>query len=166
LFVGKVRHLVLGNGSGQSSTDARYAQYALGLPKVVQQPFGHGIGQSGIVLGYAPNGFLTVDTYYITLLLDYGVAGFVVYFSMFGVAIYEASRRSLLHQTEGDETYLAPLAMALINFVVIKSVFSQPDNHPLVFMMLGAIVAIISKRAASVLPTNGRASAGLSATHK
>jgi hypothetical protein len=30
-----------------------------------------------------------------------------------------------------------------MNFFVIKSVFSQQDNHPLVFMMLGMVVALV-----------------------
>ena len=36
---------------------------------------------------------------------------------------------------------LVPVAAALLNFFVIKSVFSQEDNHPLVAMIVGMIVA-------------------------
>jgi hypothetical protein len=43
---------------------------------------------------------------------------------------------------QGELTMLLPLVVALMNFVVIKSVFSQNANHPLVFMMLGAVVAL------------------------
>ena len=42
-----------------------------------------------------------------------------------------------------DVAFLAPIAIALINFVAIKAIFSQQDNHPLVFMMLGMAGALI-----------------------
>ena len=37
---------------------------------------------------------------------------------------------------------LVPLAIALVNFFVIKSVFSEEANHAIVFMYMGMIVAI------------------------
>lgn len=40
---------------------------------------------------------------------------------------------------------LIPLTIALANFVVIKTILSQLDNHPLVFAMLGASVALIHR---------------------
>ena len=36
---------------------------------------------------------------------------------------------------------LIPIAVCLAAFLVIKSVFSQEDNHPLVAMIVGMIVA-------------------------
>ena len=148
LFVGRIRHLVLGNGSGDYSSDARVEQYKLGLPMVLHNPLGHGIGQAATTLGFAPFGFLTIDTYYLSVLLEYGVAGFVVFYSMFGVAIFESGRRALFSPAEGDQAFLTPLALALVNFIVIKSVFSQQDNHPLVFMMLGIVVALVAREKA------------------
>ena len=37
---------------------------------------------------------------------------------------------------------LAPLLIALTNFLVIKSIFSQQENHPLAFVMMGAVVVL------------------------
>ena len=42
-----------------------------------------------------------------------------------------------------DAALLTPLTVALTNFFVIKAVFSQQDNHPLYFMMLGMLVALV-----------------------
>ena len=150
-FVGKIRRLILGDGSQQSSTDDRLAQYAMGFPKIAHNPFGYGPGMAGITLGYQPFGFLTIDTYYMAIALEYGVLGFLAYYSMFGVAIFQAGKR-VLKSTDslGDHGFLGPLALSLINFVVIKSVFSEPDNHPLVFMMLGAVTALMARTPAGL----------------
>jgi O-Antigen ligase len=145
-FVGRVRKIFFGDGAAISSTSDRIAQYQLGLPKIMEHPLGYGAGMGAQTLGYQPYGFLTIDTYYLAIALEYGVIGFVVYYSMFFVAIYEAGRRALFNQDNGgDQAFLAPLAMSLFNFVVIKSVFSEPDNHPLVFMMLGMVVALVAR---------------------
>jgi hypothetical protein len=145
-LIGRVRSVVFGDGSQLSSTGDRLTQYKLGLPMVMQNPIGHGAGMAAATLGFAPYGFLTIDTYYMAIALEYGVVGFFLYYSMFVVVIYEAGRRALFDaDNDGDLAFLAPIAMALINFVVIKSVFSEPDNHPLVFMMLGMAVALIAR---------------------
>ncbi len=41
--------------------------------------------------------------------------------------------------------YLLPIAIALSNFVIGKSVLSQVENHPLVFMLLGMAIALLAR---------------------
>lgn len=87
---------------------------------------------------------ITIDTYYLSVALEYGVLGFIVFYGMLAIAIYEASRRALFSDLENDtRSFLLPIAVSLVTFVIIKSVFSQQDNHPVIFMMLGALVAIV-----------------------
>ena len=45
-------------------------------------------------------------------------------------------------RVEGELGLLLPMGVALLNFIVVKSVFSQDSNHPAVFMMLGGVVAL------------------------
>lgn len=146
MFVGRFRALILGDGSHANSTDARYTQYAMGFDKILQWPFGYGIGMGGDALGFGLHlGMVTIDTYYLSIALEYGVIGFIVYYGMFAIAIFEGGRRSLLLQSRNvDRSFLLPITVALMVFVVIKSVFSQQDNHPIVFMILGALAAIIA----------------------
>lgn len=139
--------IILGNdGSHANSTQARVDQYTIGFQKIAEWPFGYGIGQSGEALGFGREiaGMITVDTYYLTILLEYGVAGFIVYYGMLAIGIYESGRRSLNPTSNEDKSFLLPIAVSLATFIVVKSVFSEQDNHPVVFMMLGALVAIIS----------------------
>jgi O-antigen ligase len=116
----------------------------LGAKKFLEWPFGYGIGQGAATLDYVnEGGLVTIDTYYLLVLLEYGLLGFIVYYGMFVVGIYEAGKRGMRsHPKQSDRAFLIPIALSLFIFLIIKSVFAQQDNHPLVFMMLGAIMAI------------------------
>jgi hypothetical protein len=147
-FVGRVRSVFWGTGSAIGSTDARKQQWALGWPKVLRHPWGYGIGRDGDVVGWvAPGGAMSIDTYYLSVLVDYGVVGFIIYFGIFVAAIYEVFRLVISKALgEDEEAWLVvPAAIAMANFVVIKSVFSQEDNHPIVFMILGMLIALCAR---------------------
>jgi hypothetical protein len=45
-------------------------------------------------------------------------------------------------RNDGEFQWLGPLAIALFNFIVSKSVFSSEENHPLIFVLLGIVVAL------------------------
>jgi hypothetical protein len=156
-MIGKLRRALWGGGETRASTDARVEQYHLGIPLILKHPWGYGIGQGGGTLGYAPFGFLTIDTYYLVLALEYGVVGFVVYLSFIGFGIWGAGKELLTRgELVNDRGLMAPLAIALLNFIVIKSVFAQQDNHSVAFMMMGMIVAISSQSKTSNGPAGPR----------
>jgi O-antigen ligase len=144
LVIGRIRNVVWGNGAQQASNDARVEQYASGMPMVWSHPWGHGIGTGGETLGFfAPSGLLTIDTYYLAVALEYGVLGFIIYYGMFAIGVaYAAVYAILARNRSGDYLLFLPISLALVNFLVIKSVFSEQDNHPLVFTMLGMLVAL------------------------
>lgn len=143
VLVGRIRAQFWGDGSQQASTDARKTMYREGIPMVLRNPIGHGFGQGGQTLGYVnPAGVLTIDTYYLAVALEFGVVGFLVFYGMFLIAIWKSARTAFFGRVEESE-WLGPLAIALLNFVIGKSVFSNLENHPLVFMMLGVVVALV-----------------------
>ncbi len=74
--------------------------------------------------------------------LELGVIGFFVYFGMFLLAIVRGTQ-TVWRAPTGDALYLVPVTIALANFFIAKSVFSQVENHPLVFMLLGASVGLM-----------------------
>jgi O-antigen ligase len=142
-LVGRLHNLVWGDGSQDSSNQARIDQWILGVPKLLHHPYGYGIGMSADVLGYKSFGTLTIDSYYLAILLEEGIVGFILYYGMILATIYYCTstlwkRRSLV----GETGLLAPIAIALSAFFVEKSVFSEQDNHPLVFMMMGMAAAL------------------------
>lgn len=147
MFVGRFRRIILGDSSHSASTDARYTQYATGFEKMLQWPFGYGIGMGGDALGFGLNthGMMTIDTYYLSIALEYGVLGFIIFYGMFAIAIFEGGRRNLFSPSQNeDRSFLLPITVSLMTFIIIKSVFSQQENHPVVFMMLGALIALVA----------------------
>jgi O-antigen ligase len=145
--VRRIRYAVWGGGEAAESTEGREVQYAMGIPKVLHQPWGYGIGQSGDILDYREAaGNTTIDTYYLSAALDYGIVGFILFFSFFLVAIYKGALALIHHAIRDRELMMImPVTVALINFVVVKSVFSQQDNHPLVFIMVGLLGALLQR---------------------
>ena len=138
----RLHNMVWGGGAQQFSSQARAGQIAAGLPKIMSHPWGYGIGRGGETLHYAnPVGVFSIDSYYLSVALEYGIVGFIVYYMIFIFAIYYGTKSAI--KAKSTETkLLVPLVIALVNFTVIKSVFSQEDNHPLIFLMLGAIMAL------------------------
>jgi hypothetical protein len=135
--------MMWGAGATNASTEARRQQVASGIPKILQHPWGHGIGEGAETLGhYGGSGSLTIDTYYLLVGLEYGILGYILYFGMFLVAVYFGCL-ALLQSKPGEVRLLVPLMISVMNFSIIKSIFSQESNHPLVFCMLGMIVALV-----------------------
>jgi hypothetical protein len=142
-LVGRLRAQVWGDGSQQASTESRFEQWDMGLPKVARNPIGHGVGQGADVLGFTnAAGVITIDSYFLSILLEIGVVGFLVYFGLFLRGIWTATTTVVESQGDQEVRLLLPIAVSLINYVIVKSVLSQDANHPLVFMMLGAVVAL------------------------
>jgi hypothetical protein len=146
-FVSHRVHAVVwgGDATEQGSTDVRREQMTLAIPKVVSRPWGYGMNMAADTVGYrTPGGILTLDSYYLTIVLEYGVLGFIVFYGMFCAAVFAASR-ALLSRTKVDPevALLVPAALALANFIIMKSVFSQDDNHPVVFMLLAMVVILV-----------------------
>jgi hypothetical protein len=56
--------------------------------------------------------------------------------------IWTAARTAVESPADYEIRLLLPIAVALINYVIVKSVLSQDANHSVVFMMLGAVVAL------------------------
>lgn len=143
LFVGRIRNSVIGNGRNQPSNNARMEQFDLAMSKIWQSPlFGFGSGRGGPKVGFTnPAGTLTIDSYYLSILMDYGFIGFFVFYGMLIVAIKRGLSIGLRDLSR--ESHLAvALSIFLIIFIVAKAVLSQELNHPLIFIAMGGIVAL------------------------
>lgn len=159
VFWRRLHVLVIGGGQHQASSDARATQWAMGIPKFTGYPFGHGPGQSGTVLGFFNPGRdnLTVDSYYLTLLLDYGFIGFLA-FMMFFLSSAAHAVRYYFKANDEQQLILLPIGVAIVNFVVIKAVASTEVLMPVTIMLAGfaiGIAAHIIKNGAG--PAPGRA---------
>lgn len=142
-LVGRLRNEFWGTGQQQFSTQSRLDQWASGMPKIAANPLGYGVGQGGRTLGWTNlAGTLTIDSYWLTILLEIGVIGFFVFYGLILRGAFVAAKTALQAPDEQELRLLVPMSVALLNFVIVKMVFSQDANHPLIFMILGAVVAL------------------------
>jgi hypothetical protein len=143
-LVGKIRRKVWGDGSQAASNETRKEQWIVGMPKVFKHPFGHGYGMAGSTLGMSNGaGVGSIDSYYLNLLLDTGFLGFLFFMAIFWSGGVNGFRNILTGPNTRETRLLIPLVVSLAAFIVVKAVLSQDANHPLVFMILGAVVALI-----------------------
>ena len=142
----RLHRIVWGGGETQFSTDSRLEQFHKAIPLILRRPFGYGAGKGAEALGFTnPSGTLTLDSYYLTIALEYGLIGFVCYYGMF-IAAGVYSFRSMLSSKDSKYDILIPLMVSIAVFIVVKSVFSQQDTHPLVFMILGMVAGVLRHR--------------------
>src|SRR3546814_742281 len=126
--------MFIGGGQHQASNDARTSMYQDGIPRMLSNPWGFGANQGAAALNYRlPSGMLTIDSYYLSIGLDYGVLGFIAFYGMILYAIYVCVRIYLTVRDE-EATIAAPLAMALGIYFIIKAVLSQPQNQPFLYI--------------------------------
>jgi hypothetical protein len=99
-------------------------------------------------MGYAAGAYVTIDSYYILCTLEFGALGILAFLSIFGGAILAALRTAFEEKLDptSEDALILPIAVGLAAFLVIKLAFGQPDNHPLLFAMVGMIVALRSRR--------------------
>lgn len=148
--VRRLRSMVWGSGAQAASDDSRQLQMEMGSVDIMNRPWGHGIGRAADTLGFQNGaGILTIDNYYLSILLEIGIIGFVAYFGMFIVAAIRGGLRAV-HEQEEANLWVIPAVIALANFIIIKSVLSQQEGHPLVFAILGMVVAILARPVGAV----------------
>jgi hypothetical protein len=147
MFVHKIHVIVFGGGAQAASNAARGNQFKMALPALLRNPIGYGAGQAGDKMGYGAGDFVAIDSYYIVLALDYGVLGLALYVGIFAMVIGASVMVMLRANPSRDREIglLMPLATCLSAFLVIRGVFGQPDIHPMIFMMLGMVVALVAR---------------------
>lgn len=144
LFVGRIKAKVWGMGQFNDSNQARIDQWHMGIPKIFTHPLGHGVGTSAEALGYANlAGTITIDSYYLSVLMDYGFIGFIAFFGNFVISALQGGFYAMQDNgSDRDVAFLLPLAASLVSFLAMKTFFAQDDNNPIAFMMVGIIVAL------------------------
>lgn len=152
--VDALRIRILGGGQAQASNDGRQMQFDMAPPVIMQSPiFGHGGAQGGVALGFRnAAGELTIDSYLLSVILDYGIVGFVLFYGSLACAAFFALRWALrsdvsvVDPAEREEIdYIFPIGVMLAQFYVIKTVLSQEENHTILFMMFGALLALFAR---------------------
>ena len=135
LFWQRANRMVFGYDDGD-----RWLQWEMALPHIQSNPItGHGMGSSGKIIGYGvESGMPSVDSYVITLLVENGVPGCLLFFGAIAIAIW-IGLRVYLSDRDPRGTLGSALACSLIAFATYRTALSQTENHPLVFVIIGLI---------------------------
>ena len=145
VLIGRLRRVVWGGGETANSTESRKAQLEAAIPLVAKNPIGHGVGMAAQTFGFRlPSGLLTIDSYYLSIVLEYGVLGFLIYYGMFVWGAGRAIRVGMAQPPEKRElSLLIPAGVSLLVYVLTKSVFSEEGNNSLGFILLGLTCALV-----------------------
>jgi hypothetical protein len=162
LFVHRIHLIVFGGGAQEASNEARSNQYRMALPALLRNPIGHGSGESGSAMGYSAGQFVAIDSYYLSLALDYGFIGLILFVAMFTMVIGAAVTTVLRNVQSSDREagLLLPLATCLSAFLVIRGVFQQPDILPMIYMMVGMVIALVARARAEEAKLPDQAAVG------
>ncbi len=140
---------ILGGGAQTASNEARKIQRQMTVPRVLHNPIGYGLGNSGTVLGFAnQGGYLTIDSGVLTTVLDLGVVGLVAFFGLL-IAAVKVGVGVYLRTTDRELGLAGPAAVSILVFVVIRLVLSQENNFPLAFLIIGMIMGLAARERAS-----------------
>lgn len=141
--VDAIRVRTIGGGSSGLSDVGRSVQFHMMWPKLLKNPFGYGAGRGGSTLGYiTPSGKISVDSYIITMMMDYGIIGFLLFFGALLYAIVKMAQVAW-NSRSTDLDLALPLSCSLLVVLQVRWVLSQVDNLPLIYMLLGMTAAML-----------------------
>lgn len=150
LAVASLDAVVQGKGglSQYNSSQGRLDQMEMAWPKILKRPvLGYGSGRATRVLGFWGR-TLTIDNYYLTLALDLGLPGPLVFFAMMIAWCASSLRRAWAHPSLAVVSFACAAAAASI--AVSRSVTSQTGNLAIIFLILaayaGASVSVSRRR--------------------
>ncbi len=142
-----VHDMVLGGAAQAGSTDARYIQWAAGMPFIKSNPItGHGFGLSGLIIGGG-----SIDSYILSLALETGVPGLVFFLGMLALPVWYGLRNYVSDMSE-TSALAGALACSFIGFIMNRLVLSQKENHMLIFSLMALVIALNYERARQRAP--------------
>jgi hypothetical protein len=144
MFWHRAHVMVLGGGETAASDNGRSMQWAMAIPKIFMRPLtGWGAGQSGNVIGYIQaSGIPSVDSYALTVLVDFGIPGFVFFFGMGVVGLIFGAFRYLTDPTVQGELAGA-VACSLGAFTFYRFYLSQWENHLPFFLLVACMMWLL-----------------------
>ncbi|MEL7488301.1 MAG: O-antigen ligase family protein [Pseudomonadota bacterium] len=126
-----------GGVSTSNSSQARLDQIEQAWPKILKRPVGgYGTGRAVRILGFWGRS-LTIDNYYLTLALDYGFPGPILFGSILIAVILASNRRSRAGPVDHQMLYVG-FIVAMIAFGVTRTIVSMAGNLSFLYILFGA----------------------------
>lgn len=114
--------------------------------------YGPGVGNYKAAL-YSSSGAASLDSYFLTQLLEAGVPAMLLYVALIGVGALQILRHfsPTAQQAGRASKVLAMWGLCIIAFGVSSAVLSTPHNMPLLFLALGVVAALTQEDGRSAL---------------
>lgn len=124
------------------STEARVEFVVRGMPAIQDSPIvGYGYGMAALKAGLTgSDGYLTLDNYFLSLALDFGLPAVVAYAAMHLIALWRARRALAVPGPNG--LVMAAFAVAIVVFLAIQTILSIPNNQSIVIVMALVIMQL------------------------
>jgi len=136
LFWPRAHNMVIGGGAEQASTNGRWVQWRAAVPLIESNPItGHGFAHGGFDIGSS------IDSYVISLLVETGIPGFVLFAGIVCLPIWYGVRAYLTDLSEAGALG-GTLACSFVAFTFYRIVLSQRENHLLIYCLLGIVVVL------------------------
>jgi hypothetical protein len=136
---------IFGAGSTAYSNDSRQIQMNMGMPKIYSHPWGYGIGRGSDTLQYSGSfsDVYSIDIYPLRLALEYGVVGFLVYYTIL-FAAFKLCAMPMLdgRQKTTEEMLFIPIGVSLLAIALMQIVFALEDNQSVLFVIFGILAAM------------------------
>ena len=152
-LIGISLEMVAGTNAGEAgSTLARIVMFEQGGSLVYDQPlFGYGPGRAAVTLGFLP-GFsvLTMDSYYLSVALESGLPGLLLFVTILGYPIIKGWIQSLRFSGRSRARIVA-ITLALLGFSIIRSVLSLTENFDTAFLLIALLLISLESNKESTL---------------
>lgn len=134
-----------------NSALVRLEMWSRGIQMALDQPlFGYGQDMAAITLGFVEgDGNITIDSYYLSVLLEAGIIGFVCYLFLILYALFKGLSRGFCE--DENSLFLIAISVSIICFAVVKSVLSLTHNHGVFMIMFSLIFVISSSRFGKIM---------------
>ncbi len=149
LFVGRIRVRVLGGGQHSWSDRAREEQWERAWSAALGQPWGHGPGSSGRVIGWGnpEAGRVAVDSTHAWLIVDFGFPGLIL-FALAYLVMAATALRAALGARNDVERMALPAFAAIMTFLATRYGIASWMNIYLIALCFALAVAVLWRQRA------------------
>jgi O-antigen ligase len=129
--------MVMGGGTEQASTDARWVQWYAALPLIKTNPItGHGFATGGADIA------MSIDSFITSLILETGFPGFAFFFGTLCLVIWFGLRSYIFDLSEWG-AIAGAIACSFVAFFMYRLALSQKENGMLEYVLLAVVNAAI-----------------------
>lgn len=130
------------NPAERGSSQARVIMFERGVDAIQERPIqGYGPGRAAQVIGFLPNArSLTIDSHYLGLAIDGGVTSLILFAIAATLVLANVWRKGALENRD-YQWVLPTIGIAIVASLAIKSVLSLDNNSPLLFGLMGLVLA-------------------------